>query len=69
MPVVERAGRQQNESDQSRDGPADAPAQSPGDKEADEADGGADEPARREQAERQNLGGKRGQRSKPPPYM
>ena len=60
MPVVERAGGQQEESDKSGERAADAPAEAPGHEQADEADGGADEPPRREQAERQNFRRERG---------
>ena len=51
--VVERTGGEQHERDQPGERPADAPADAPGDEQPDQSDGGADQPARLEQRERQ----------------
>ena len=62
--VVERAGGEEDERDQAGERAADAAPQPPSDEQSENADGGADEPARWEQPERQNLGGERGEKIK-----
>ena len=57
--VVKRAGREQNERDQSGRRPAEAPADAPCCDQPDDADRGADQPSCLEEAERKHLGGER----------
>ena len=63
--VIERAGGEKDERDQAGERAAEAACQPPGDEQADKADRGADQPARLEQTERQNLCGKRGEKVEP----
>ena len=61
MTVVERAGGKQDERDQTGERATEPPAEPPGREQPDEADNGADQPARLEQAERQYFRGERGE--------
>ena len=55
VPVILRAGRQQDERDQAGERAADAAADPPDHEQSEDADRGAEQPARLEHAERQNL--------------
>ena len=59
--VVERAGGEEDEGDETCERPADAPARPPGDEQPENPDDRADEPPRLEHRERQCLGGECGE--------
>ena len=59
VPVVERAGGEQQQRQQARKRPADPPPDPPGDGEAGDADDGSEQPPRFEQIERHDLGEQR----------
>ena len=61
MPVIERAGREQDEGDQAGKRSAHPPCDAPAQRNPDETDGATREPARLEQIEGQDLGEQRRQ--------
>jgi hypothetical protein len=63
--VVERAGREKQQSQQAGERASKSASDPPGDRKPDQPDRGAAQPARLEQIERQNLGGERGQHVEP----
>jgi len=67
--VVERASGEEDECDKTGERTADAAPQPPSDEQSKNADGGADEPARRKQPNGRTLAASAESRSNPPPYM